>query len=136
MIRHLYTLLLTAVIAGPISSCGQAGQTGPALAPQEYQAKLKAEPEAQLVDVRTPQEYNEVHLPRAQNLNYYSEDFKKSAELLDKTKPVYVYCRSGARSAKVATLLRKSGFAQVYDLKGGILAWTDNGLPTTTERLE
>jgi rhodanese-related sulfurtransferase len=89
----------------------------------DFKAKIEGK-EVQLVDVRTPGEYEEGHLENAVLIDYKNPDFAKNAtEKLDKTKPVYVYCRSGHRSANSAEILRKEGFTKVYDMKGGIMGW-------------
>ncbi len=84
----------------------------------------------QLVDVRTPKEFTNERIKGAVNINYYKKDlFKKEMAKLDKSKPVYVYCRSGVRSSRSAKILKNAGF-KVYDLKGGILDWKRNNLET------
>ncbi|HPF10027.1 MAG TPA: rhodanese-like domain-containing protein [Flavobacteriaceae bacterium] len=78
----------------------------------------------QLVDVRTPQEYEAGHINNARNIDYFDQgNFTNSFEKLDKEKPVYVYCRSGNRSQKAAALLEAMGFREIYDLRGGYLGW-------------
>ncbi|MCW5515482.1 rhodanese-like domain-containing protein [Muriicola sp. Z0-33] len=80
--------------------------------------------DVQLVDVRTPKEYNEGHIPNAVNIDYYnSPEFIKQFKKLDPDKPLFLYCRSGARSLKSARRLIDMGFKKVYDLKGGYLQW-------------
>ncbi|MDF4204378.1 rhodanese-like domain-containing protein [Maribacter sp. SA7] len=75
-------------------------------------------------DVRTSSEYNSGHIKKAINIDFFnSGNFKNYFEKLDKEKPVYVYCRSGARSQKAARRLLKMGFEQVFDLKGGYNSW-------------
>lgn len=75
-------------------------------------------------DVRTPSEYNSGHIKKAINVDIFNAgNFNSYFEKLDKEKPVYVYCRSGARSQKAARKLLKMGFVQVYDLKGGYNSW-------------
>ena len=59
----------------------------------------------QLVDVRTPSEYLEGHVPNAQNIDFWDANFDENIEKLDKSKPIIVYCKSGGRSAKCATKL-------------------------------
>ena len=54
----------------------------------------------QLVDVRTPDEYKEGHLPNALNIDFLDENFEANIQQLDKTRPVIVYCQRGGRSAK------------------------------------
>lgn len=77
----------------------------------------------QLVDVRTPAEYNEGHVPNAQNIDFWGENFDAKIDELDKTKPIIVYCKSGGRSAKCASKLAAKGFEKIYDLKGGFSQW-------------
>jgi len=56
------------------------------------------------------------------------EIFYRSFEKLDKSKPVYLYCRSGNRSKKSADILIELGFSKVYDLNGGFIEWNLNEL--------
>tara|TARA_R110002124_G_scaffold77276_7_gene206996 strand:+ start:3765 stop:4157 length:393 start_codon:yes stop_codon:yes gene_type:complete len=79
----------------------------------------------QLIDVRTPDEFNAGHIKNATLINFFDADFKeKSLKVLDKNKPVYVYCRSGGRSAKAAKKYKEAGFTKVYNLLGGFNAWS------------
>lgn len=78
----------------------------------------------QLVDVRTATEFNSGHIKNAINIDFFNaSNFIKAFEKLDKTKPVYLYCRSGARSQKAARKLANLGFYQIFDLKGGYMRW-------------
>lgn len=79
-----------------------------------------------LLDVRTPQEYAQGHIEGAVNIDYFSKDFKSELEKLDKTIPVYVYCRSGGRSVKVMQIMQEMGFVTVYNLQGGFLTWSQS----------
>ena len=72
-----------------------------------------------LLDVRTPEEFQQGHLDHAVNINWYDTDFAKQTQNLDKEKPVYVYCKLGGRSAKAAKALDSLGFKNVVDLTGG-----------------
>lgn len=84
---------------------------------------------AQLLDVRTQEEWNEGHLKGAKLVPLTKEGFiEKARTTLDPKKPVVVYCKSGGRSARAAKQLRDAGFT-VYDLAGGITAWTKAGKP-------
>jgi rhodanese-related sulfurtransferase len=71
-----------------------------------------------LVDVRTPEEYQEGHLEGAININWYDPDFTHQVEALGQKKGIYVYCKKGGRSAKAASLLDSLGYS-VTDLLGG-----------------
>ncbi len=88
-----------------------------------------SESNVQLLDVRTAGEFNEGHISNALNIDIKQEDFDKKLDMLYKDVPVYVYCRSGARSGDAAERLTKQGFKEVITLKGGTDQWTKNGLP-------
>ena len=78
----------------------------------------------QLVDVRTPREYKSGHIGKAINIDLFQSGiFKQAIEELDKSKPIYLYCRSGSRSKKAAQKILDLGFEKVYDLKGGYMHW-------------
>jgi len=124
IIRSIIFLLL-------FSSCNINGQKYKTLTPAEFEKKLR-EGNVQLVDVRTPEEYAEKHLKDAVNMNFNGDDFVDISGRLDKSKPVLIYCLSGGRSAKAAALISKKGCTEVYDLSGGLLAWTAAGLPVET----
>ncbi len=84
--------------------------------------------EIQLLDVRTEEEWNEGRLDGAVRIQIGSDDFAEQVKArFDESKPLLVYCRSGARSARAAKQLEALGFKTVYDLKGGILAWEKDG---------
>lgn len=78
----------------------------------------------QLVDVRTSGEYHSGHIKNAINIDFFHRrNFEKSFENMNKEKPIYLYCRSGARSRKSAFRLVEMGFSKIYDLKGGYMRW-------------
>ena len=81
-----------------------------------------------LIDVRTPEEFASGHLENAVNMNYFDSDFDVQLKTLDKNKTVYLYCKSGRRSANAAEKLEDMGFVKIYDLEGGILSWQAKGL--------
>ncbi len=81
-----------------------------------------------LIDVRTPQEFASGHLENAVNMNYFDGDFYAQLKTLDKNKPVYLYCKSGRRSANAAEKLEDMGFVKIYDLEGGTSNWQAKGL--------
>lgn len=94
------------------------------LSVNEFETMLAQDQTVQLVDVRTPEEFAEGHLPGALNIDWRGEGFvEKAGAALDKNRPVMVYCRSGRRSAEAASALDGIGF-KTYNMKGGILAWT------------
>lgn len=94
------------------------------LAPDAYEAAIAKADNAQIVDVRTPKEYNAGHLKNATNINVLANTFKTEIAKLDKNNTYYIYCRSGKRSARAAGIMKNLGFTSVYDLRGGFLAWS------------
>ena len=95
----------------------------------EFEKKLKTEPAAQVVDVRTPEEYAGGHLKNAVNINIRDNSFDEHVAKLDKNKPVMVYCKAGSRSASAAEKLQAMGFKVIYNLDGGIMQWENAGKP-------
>lgn len=100
------------------------------LGPDEFEHLLQQDNNVQLVDVRTPEEFQGGHIFHAQNLNFYDADFEQKIAKLDKTKPVAVYCAKGGRSASAAEKLQQAGFPKVFDLAGGMSAWKSAGKKT------
>lgn len=89
--------------------------------------KLIENDDVQRLDVRTVAEYSEGHIPGSININIFDDKFSAAVdEILDKSKPVAVYCKSGRRSRNAARLLVKKGYT-VYNLDKGILNWIDLG---------
>jgi|CXWK01.1.fsa_nt_gi rhodanese-related sulfurtransferase len=83
-----------------------------------------------VLDIRTPAEYAESHLPHAINFDFYALDFEQQLESLDKDQPYFIYCRTGSRSSVALELMKRIGFKEVYDLKGGIIAWEVSDYPS------
>jgi rhodanese-related sulfurtransferase len=79
--------------------------------------------------VRTGFEYQRGHLPDATNINYYSFTFKDQLDKLDKNVTWLVHCRTGVRSGKTLPIMKSLGFESIVHLDGGIVTWTDDGLP-------
>ena len=90
---------------------------------ETFERKLAQEDSAILVDVRTPQEYEAGHIPEAVNINMYDPAFFARVQELDRSRPVYLYCRSGSRSQGAAELLTRIGFRSVFNLRRGIVGW-------------
>jgi len=105
------------------------------LPPAVYSEKLKATPDAQIIDVRTPLEFSGEHLDNAININWNGNDFEAKAAKLDKTKPVFVYCKLGGRSESAAAKLSEMGFTKVYDLKGGIMKYSAEGFIPKSDKI-
>ncbi|NLN25997.1 MAG: rhodanese-like domain-containing protein [Bacteroidetes bacterium] len=112
-----------------IASCkdNSDAQLSKVITVEEAHQLLNSDEGIQLIDVRTPEEYEEKHIPYSQNICVTDKNFKERASKLDKNRPIYVYCRSGKRSADAAQRLRQMGFKEVYDMEGGIIRWEEYG---------
>lgn len=118
------------VADGPTASAAPTSRD--ALDAEEFAAALKREGTA-ILDVRTPAEFAEGHLPGAINLDVEDPSFAQNAALLDPSDNYAVYCRSGNRSGVALGILTDLGFSSVYHLEGGIQAWQDAGGDVVTE---
>lgn len=97
---------------------------------------LENTPAIRLIDVRTAEEYAAGHLRGAVNLDYFAKDFVQQVQAAyDTEEPVYVYCRSGRRSADAARQLKEAGY-RVFNMLGGYIAWTDEGREVTKYEVE
>ncbi|MBS1587809.1 MAG: thioredoxin [Bacteroidetes bacterium] len=131
--KAIYATLIAGLVS--LAACqGVSAQRGinKELQVAEYEKRLAASPGAQLVDVRTPGEYAEGHLENAKNIDYNSDAFANKIAKLDKAKPVFVYCLSGGRSGMAAEQMHNMGFAEVYNMKGGIMKWNAEGKKIVT----
>ena len=88
---------------------------------QELTALMREERDLRLLDVRTDAEWEEGHLPEAKHIEL--ADVTNRLDELDQGLPLVIYCRTGRRSNIAASLLKLQGFATVYNLAGGIIAW-------------
>ncbi|MEP7142406.1 MAG: rhodanese-like domain-containing protein [Ferruginibacter sp.] len=98
-------------------------QTGTVLNVTEFEKGINKD-SVQLLDVRTPAEYNGGHIKNALLADWKDEnEFIRRIGFIDKEKPLYVYCLAGGRSAAAAAKMRAMGYRNVYELTGGINAW-------------
>lgn len=113
--------------------CREKSESQQLLSIAAFDEKLSSTSNKILLDVRTPAEYQEGHLPDATLIDIKRDDFTAQINKLDKGKPVFVYCAAGIRSEKAAAILHAQGFKEVYDLDGGFNAWKDAGKPVSVE---
>lgn len=99
------------------------------LTPQQFREQITHDSSVQILDVRTPKEFSGGHLENALNVDWMGRHFDEGISQLDKERPVYIYCLSGGRSSEAARKLRSIGFKEVYDMKGGLMAWRAAHLP-------
>lgn len=134
-IKHLYLFVISFIVFSGKGQTSQApycdvkaSQTVKTINVASFSEKIKATPSAQILDVRTPEEYATGHIENSDNVNFLSDSFVLRTDKYDKTKPVFVYCKSGGRSAKAADKLAELGFTAIYNLDGGMLKWEAAGL--------
>jgi L-ascorbate metabolism protein UlaG (beta-lactamase superfamily)/rhodanese-related sulfurtransferase len=117
-------------LLGLNTACGQQPYTD--MNVDEFD-NLIAQPDVQLLDVRSQAEYDEGHIAGSRLADVKLDGFiEKASAMLDTSRTVAVYCRSGRRSASAAKQLAAHGY-KVVNLQGGILAWQSQGMPVTTE---
>jgi thioredoxin len=115
-------LLSIILFATGVISCK--AQNKNVLTADEFEKGITTKDSIQLLDVRTPGEFFGGHIKNALQADWNDEkEFERRLAFIDKTKPVYVYCLAGGRSAAAATKMRKLGYSNVYELKGGTNAW-------------
>ena len=100
-----------------------------------FSGKITAAPNAQIIDVRTPQEFASGHIDNAVNIDWLSDNFVANTQKLNKTKPVFLYCKTSNRSTQAAKKLEELGFTTIYNMKGGLLQWDAEGLSKPTDRI-
>lgn len=130
--KSLFAILLLTLL---FSCNAQPSKAIESVTPEVFAEKINTTSDAQIVDVRTPEEFTPEHLDNAININWFADDFTQKSENLDKSKAVFVYCKSGARSAKAAAKLEELGFKKIYQLEGGILKWYSAGLSKTDDKI-
>jgi len=97
------------------------------LTQDQWKEALDKDQNAQVLDVRTEEEFIEGYIPTAKNIDIYKgQGFLDEINELDKSKNYYVYCRSGARSAQACALMNENGIENAYNLMGGITDWEGN----------
>ena len=110
-----------------LAACNsQAQQTNLSVA--EFEKGI-AQNNIQVLDVRTPDEYQSGHLKNALLADWNNDaEFQQRVKALDKSKPVYTYCLSGGRSSAATQYLKQNGF-NAFNLSGGISAWKTENKP-------
>jgi len=127
--RHslLLPILLLSIL---IASCSAFGSDAPAISQQELLQQMEQKADLLILDVRTPGEFSDGHLPKAYNIDHRSIESRIKEIEPYRNKPVIVYCYSGVRAGKVETYLIEQGFTQIKHLEGDWSAWSENKLPS------
>jgi rhodanese-related sulfurtransferase len=132
--RKLVILVLALLSAGLLTAgCSSATGTAPATNTRVDVSRFNevvTSAGTQVIDVRTPAEFAAGHLANAVNIDFEAPTFSDEIGKLDKSATYAVYCRSGNRSRTAAQQMANAGFTTIYELEGGITAWTAAGLAT------
>jgi rhodanese-related sulfurtransferase len=113
--------------AGMMMACSSNGQKTN-ISVEDFEKNINSG-KAQLLDVRTAEEYENGHLKNSLQANWNDEEqFMQRVKALDKNIPVYTYCLSGARSGAAVKWLNKNGYT-AYNMEGGIKSWNNAGKP-------
>ncbi len=128
--KHL-SLVMLVWLATSIVACGDSATAVGVVdaGPSEAATVLENEPATVVLDIRTPEEVAEGTLPGAVNIDFYDPGFRDAIAELDREATYLVYCRSGNRSSQAGPMFEDLGFTDVSLLEGGILAWSEEGLP-------
>lgn len=99
------------------------------MTPDRAARLLEQYPGTVVLDVNTPLEFREGHLPGAENLDYQSPYFGAAIKSMDRGETYLITSARGERSLKAAEHMADMGFADAHDLAGGLERWTRAGLP-------
>lgn len=132
--KKIVSIITVLLLSYGFSSCQPANnsngtQINSDMSVDAFEKSLKENANVQLIDVRTAGEFEQGHLEGAVNYDINASDFESRINSLDKMKPVLVYCLSGGRSASAAAFLEKKGFAEVHNMRGGIMKWNAANKP-------
>ncbi|MFV5692347.1 thioredoxin domain-containing protein [Flavobacterium sp. LT1R49] len=130
--HSIFLIILSFVV---LSCNGQTSKDVKTIEAKAFAERIKETPNPQILDVRTPEEFASDHIDNAKNVNWLSNDFVTNAAKFDKSKPIFVYCKSGGRSQKAAEKLSELGFTTIYQLDGGILKWDSAGLSKPSSKI-
>ena len=105
--------------------------TGATITPGELDGLRQSGAPVDLIDVRSPVEYREVHAEPARSVPLDRLDPRAVMELRDgpSDRPLYLICRSGSRSRQAVERFHRAGYRAVVNVEGGTLAWERAGLP-------
>ena len=118
MRKVLYVLFAATILV----SCGTNINKGYNSVDADSFAEIIANEQVQLIDSRTPEEFNAGHIPGAVNINIDDDNFRAKVNELDKSRPIAVYCRGGRRSKEAADIMVGCGY-DVTELSEGIISW-------------
>jgi rhodanese-related sulfurtransferase len=123
--KSIFSILIAAVVlaVGSIAHAADAKN----ITVEEAAAKLKADTNIVVIDVRSPDEFSAGHIKGATNINIQDKEFAKKIEALDKSKTYIIHCAAGGRSARACDKIKPMGFNSVLHMNQGFSAWKEKG---------
>jgi phage shock protein E len=119
---YLFIFLISACVT---NHSNKANSNEPRIINSEKLTELAKDTNALILDVRTPDEVAQGYIPGASLfLDINADDFETKLDQLDKSKKYIVYCKSGGRSSRAVETMSSKGFKHIFELEGGISAWT------------
>jgi len=122
----LYSLLL-------VTACNKKKGESLEISMSEFSELYKKNSAIQILDVRTPEEYNEGHVPNARLLTLNNLVDGSQSVPFDKNSEIYIICRSGNRSMTATKFLKQAGYEHVASVAGGTMGWISEGNPIQKE---
>lgn len=105
------------------------------LSPDDFYIRVNAEPDLQLLDLRSDEDFATGHLKKAINYDYYEDGFETFVlQTFKPKKPIYVYCFSGIRSSEATFYLSELGFEEIIVLEKGFTNWVANSKPYVSSK--
>lgn len=101
---------------------------------EKFEQTIELDSSSLLVDVRTPEEFEAGHIEGSINIDFKNPAFTENIKVLDKSKTLYIYCRSGNRSQQSSKIFLEYGFPKVNDLEGGYLNYQKAHSSPTIEK--
>jgi rhodanese-related sulfurtransferase len=101
------------------------------VSPAEAEALLKNHPDLLVIDIRTPEEFAEGHIPGARNVNFNAPAFLERMQAFS-GKSILVHCAAGGRSGRSLEGLKSLPLQKIYHLNEGFNAWQEAGKPVST----
>ena len=139
--RHGLTLFIALAMVLNASGClSKSGETGLVscedqpdqttardISCSELTTMILNRPDLLIVDVRTLQEWKQGHIAGAGHIDFLEDDFDSQAFALPKNMPIVLYCAAGGRSSDAMEKMKKAGFRELFNLRGGFYGWEDAG---------
>jgi phage shock protein E len=128
LLRFSAVAVLSLSTAAGLVGCSGGGAAAVTTIGADQLVQVASQPGVVVLDVRTPEEFAEGHLPDAVNIDISDPTFTQQIDALPRDASYVVYCRSGNRSAQAAALMADAGFTDVYDVDAGLATLAEAGV--------